>query len=166
MPSTSLSPTPKPTCRTESILNAFIILCSNGSDSMTSVRLELAAVWEAPAMVKKVTVLVVLGLMLCITVIGYLLRVKSLRREISCAVGETGASVPATLECATTTDKKLVRSPRADNVHWGGAKKDGRIYDYPYRIRIPQRIAITQTQSNCLARSFTHIHAAKHVVSG
>ena len=108
-------------------------------------------------MVKKVTVLVVLGLMLCITVIGYLLLVKSHRREISCAVGKTDKSVPAILECATTIAKELVRSPRADNVHWGVAKKDGRIYDCPYRIRIPKRIAITQAQSNCLARSFAHI---------
>ena len=74
-------------------------------------------------MVKKATVLAVIGLMLCVTAIGYLLRVKSQQGEISRAIGKSDESVPSVLECATTTDKKLVRSPRADNVHWGARKR-------------------------------------------
>ena len=77
------------------------------------------------------------------------------RRKCSCDFGMRDYDRQETCEVAASRQCAL-----------GGAKKDGRIYDYPYRIRIPQRIAITQTQSNCLARSFTHIHAAKHVVSG
>lgn len=108
-------------------------------------------------MVKKATVLAVIGLMLCVTAIGYLLRVKSQQGEISRAIGESDESVPSVLECATTTAKEPMMATRAGNVHWGVAKKDGRTYDCPYRIQIPKRTAITQTQSNCLARSFANI---------